>query len=180
MSALGLTSSIRHSPGNRAGLFPANNREAQSSRLPGLELADASVAEVLRDSNMHDIFPLPGRCPREIYQNGEGDNRDQQSPPDDPGKNNIIRVEHLSSPLKSESNASHDSMSAQLGKSLNCWGRRRISFARVASGGVAIPGSGSPGQVILRARELLAMSGDNSEEDKAIDDALYALRMNAA
>ncbi len=118
MSAPGLTSSIRHSPGNRAGLFPANNREAQSSRLPGLELAGASLAEVLRDSNMQDVFPLPGRCPREIYQNDERDNRDQQSPSDDPGKNNIIRVEHLSSPPSLKTTLALNSMSSQLGKSL--------------------------------------------------------------
>jgi hypothetical protein len=30
--------------------------------------------------------------------------------------------------------------------------------------------------LILRARELFAMSGDNSEEGQAVDDALYALR----
>ncbi len=30
--------------------------------------------------------------------------------------------------------------------------------------------------LILRARELSTMSGDNSEEGQAVDDALYALR----
>jgi hypothetical protein len=30
--------------------------------------------------------------------------------------------------------------------------------------------------LILRARELFAMSGDNSEEGQAVDDAMYALR----
>jgi hypothetical protein len=30
--------------------------------------------------------------------------------------------------------------------------------------------------LILRARELFSMSGDNNEEGQAIDDALYALR----
>jgi hypothetical protein len=30
--------------------------------------------------------------------------------------------------------------------------------------------------LILRARELFVMSGDNSEEGQAVDDAMYALR----
>jgi len=30
--------------------------------------------------------------------------------------------------------------------------------------------------LILRARELFAMAGDNSEEGQAVDDAMYALR----
>ena len=30
--------------------------------------------------------------------------------------------------------------------------------------------------IILRARELFQMSGDNIEEESALDDALYALR----